>query len=218
MGYKGSYKTVNRKTIEPVATEDRDLSTLPNDAFFGDSLFERMLARFSRMGTANCLGCGERLSWNGRFCPTCLLEYKRAKTYECGACGKRLSDCDCSSAYLHRNRIPRAAKLLNYQAGESEAVENHIVRYLKVKDEKAVFRFFAAELQPSVERLIPSEGETVLSFIPRPRRRRAFYGFDQSFRLAEALGECLSLPVVTTLRRKRGTRAQKEQETMKERV
>ncbi|MBO5653776.1 MAG: ComF family protein, partial [Clostridia bacterium] len=147
-----------------------------------------------------------------------LLEYKRAKTYECGACGRRLGDCDCSSAYLHRNRIPRAAKLLNYQAGDGEAVENRIVHYLKRKDEKAVFRFFAAEMQTSVERLLPTEGEVVFSFIPRPRRRRAFYGFDQAKRLAEALSERLSLPVVTTLRRKRCTRAQKEQETMKERV
>lgn len=218
MRYKGSYRTISKKTWDLPATEGKDLTALPNDAFFGSSLLERVQAFFSRLGTAVCLGCGRRLSWNGRFCPTCLLEYKRAKTYECGACGRRLSECDCSSAYLYRNRVPRAAKLLNYQAGNGEAVENHIVRYLKTKDEKAHFRFFAAELQESVKRLIPSEGETVISFLPRSEKRKAKFGFDQAKRLAEALGECLELPVASTLCRKRGSTMQKEQETMKERL
>lgn len=198
--------------------EETDFAALPNEAFFGTSFFERVQAFFSRLGTAECLGCGMRLPFHGRFCPTCLLEYKRAKTYECGACGRRLSDCDCSSAYLYRNRVPRAAKLLNYQAGDREAVENRMIRHLKTKDEKAVFRFLAAELEASVRRLLPPTGETVLSYIPRSRRRKAEFGFDQAKRLAEALGERLSLPVVSTLRRTKGSTMQKEQETMKERL
>jgi ComF family protein len=218
VSYKGSYRTIGKKTWEAPTSEGADLSALPNDAFFGTSFVERVQACFSRLGTAVCLGCRRRLSWNGRFCPACLLEYKRAKNYECGACGRRLSDCDCSSAYLYRNRVPRAAKLLNYQAGNSEAVENRIIRYLKTKDEKALFRFFAAEMQGSIMRLIPPKGETVLSFVPRSQKRTAEFGFDQAKRLAEALGECLSLPVISTLRRKRGSTMQKEQETMKERL
>ena len=218
MGYKGSYRTIGKKTWTSPETEKTDFATLPNDAFFGTSLPERAQAFLSRLGTADCLGCGQRLPENGRFCSTCLLEYKRAKTYECGACGRPLSDCDCSSAYLYRNGVPRAAKLLNYQAGDGEAVENRIIRYLKRKDEKTVFRFFAAELETSVRRLLPPSGEVVLSFIPRARKRKAEFGFDQAKRLAEALGERLSLPVVPALRRAKGSTMQKEQETMRERL
>ncbi len=219
MGYKASYKTVGKKTlIESLPKSTEDLVALPNGAFYSDAPLERFLHRMMPLTPSNCVGCGRRMPDPFRFCPRCEPEYRRAKTWRCGVCSRPVSVCDCSSAYLFRNRIPRAAKLIHYQSGRKDAVENYIIFTLKRKDERVLFRFFAAELEESVRRLIPKSGETVLTFIPRPWVRRAEYGFDQSRRLAEALSERLGIPVVRTLRRALLTRTQKEQETMKERV
>lgn len=219
MGYKGSYKTVGRRTVRSsLPVQDEGLSALKNEAFYGRGLKEGLGRFLSRLSTANCLGCGRRLEEHFRFCEECLTEYERAKTWPCGVCGRELSGCDCSSAYLYRGRVVRAAKLLHYHSGETQAVENRIISTLKRKDERVLFRFFAAEMEASVRRLLPKEGEVVLTYIPRPRKRYAIYGFDQAKRLAEALGERLGVPMVRTLRRRRRVMAQKEQETMKARV
>lgn len=219
MGYKGSYKTIRKgKLQDPSEQPSEDLLSRCNDTFFAHTPFGRLERLMSRISTAVCLGCGRRLSRHLRFCAACEMEYRRAKTWQCGVCGRPLPDCDCSSAYLFRNHVPRAAKLLHYHTGNGDAVENRIILYLKRRDERAIFRFFAAEMKESVRRLIPKTGEVVLTFIPRPRDRRALFGFDQAERLAQALGECLSLPVLPSLKRVRFASSQKEQETMKERV
>ncbi len=219
MAYKGSYKkpTLSDMRCE-LDSEGVDLVSLHEDAFYGSTLGERMRRLVARIGVSVCLGCRERLPYGMRFCPECEAKYRRAKTWACGVCGRRLPDCTCSSAFLAANRVPRAVKLLHYHSGRPDAVENCIVLYLKKKDVLTVFRFFAAELERSVRRMLRPADDAVLSFIPRPKERRATYGFDQAQRLAQALEEILAIPVVKTLRRTNFMPAQKEMETMKERI
>ncbi len=170
-------------------------------------LRERVSA--ARLAVDRCLACSAVLSSGALFCDGCRAAYGEERSWECGSCGSRLSECACVPHRLEAASVHKLIKLLRYRTDLPEAVGNRAVYKLKRYPLMRAHTFFAAELAPSVERLLSPDSSYIVTHVVRTAKQRRKYGFDQSACLAEALAKRLGLPYDTLLARKKDSRVQK---------
>ena len=156
-----------------------------------------------------CIACGEVIGENEVFCEDCAEEYRAAKLSECGICGRSLSSCLCADTAFENSIIHKHVKLYRYISNDFEAVGNRILYRLKKNDISTCFRFLGDELAKTANKLLPLDDGYIISFMPRTPNRVLEYGFDQSKRIATEMGDALSIPVITALKRSVRAKPQK---------
>ncbi len=129
------------------------------------------------------------------FCKDCISGLYSLLNQNCLACGKTPLKCSCSET--------KGIRFLYYFG----SYESRMLTYMfKCYSQKNYVRFLAELLVSSC--LKSNEGFDGVTYVPRGWINRNKYGFDQSQKLAEEIGEILNIPVVHALKRK-GFRRQK---------
>lgn len=167
-----------------------------------------------------CGGCGEILSYEhgeAALCPACRLTYDRAKTESCPVCFSAMSECLCVPKLLRDVEAVGLCKLFRYSPSKSNQPQNRMLYTIKKQPVRRYMAFFASELTPIILRTLKDAGvehapsETVLVSVPRGRRAKSRYGFDQSEEICKFLSEKTGIPYASgVLRRKRGGKEQKK--------
>ncbi len=130
------------------------------------------------------------------LCYRCRVAWEREKGARCPECGLELSLCRCSSPLLKKVSVSEAVKLIAYRADRETAGRRSILA-LKKELNASALQFFASQLRHPLERHMEENGirpeDVVLCYIPRGRRNKAAYGFDQSEQLARRLADACGL-------------------------
>lgn len=107
-------------------------------------------------------------------------------------------------------------KLIFYRERRRKEPQNRLIYFLKKHPNRRMFRFLAGELLPLAEAELSALGlgekkeEAVLVPIPRGRKGRAEYGFDQAEFLCAELSRCLAVSVSPVIKRHLGGKEQKK--------
>ena len=154
-----------------------------------------------------CRGCGERFDIFSNpdplpLCSGCLARWATAKTASCVLCGEAIGTCHCMPTMLREAGCAALVKAVGYHPSEKCLPEGLILRCKRVRD-RALFRFFAADMQLPLWQTLDQTGDTgnvVVTYIPRRPRAIAEQGVDQACELARALGRALEIPTVRALK------------------
>ena len=166
-----------------------------------------------------CISCGKRIGVQEALCESCMLGFERAMRVQCHRCNLEYASCRCVPAVLRRAGAKDLIKLLAYTERADGKVAQRIVLGMKKKPHKRAVRFCAEELAASLRPILRERAEreadrasvpTVVTWLPRNRRNRREYGFDQAEALARAVAEQLALPALPLLVRCRDALPQKE--------
>ena len=162
-----------------------------------------------------CPVCREPLPLDsaGAFlCPICRSKIEFEKQKICKVCGQRAIDCLCKPKIL-KDANSDLLKLMFYEA-DSGGPSDRLVMYLKHFKDKRVFDYISDMLLSrlsEVERGISDEPQKYLfTFVPRSRKARVAYGFDQSEILAKMLAKRTGAAFAPTVKRSVFGKRQKE--------
>lgn len=173
--------------------------------------------RFFRV--RKCGGCGEILAYehcHDAFCPDCRLKWNRAKTETCPTCFQSAVECSCQPKYLSSTGVLTLRKLVFYSSKRESEPQNRIIYHIKKNPNHRYWTFLASELKPLAEEELSILGfsapyeDVVLVSVPRGRRSKATYGFDQSEQLCRFLSAAMRIPLANVLHRKFGGKEQKK--------
>ena len=173
--------------------------------------------RFLRV--RKCGGCGKILPYercHDALCNECQMRWNRAKTETCPTCLQSAVECTCQPKRLSATGVLTLRKLVHYVAAREAEPQNRIIYHIKKNPNHRYWRFLASELKPLVEEellvlgVTAPRGEVVLVSVPRGRRSRAIYGFDQSEELGRFLCAALGVPYASVFHRKFGGKEQKK--------
>lgn len=154
-----------------------------------------------------CARCGEILLPHlagTAFCDSCRIEWNAALTYSCNVCLKSAIECDCMPKALSSAGALCLRRLFFYDKDKSYSAPMSTIFWLKYKKSNRMASFIGEYVAQSVSAELESFGypENLDSFlvthVPRSRRAKALYGFDQSKMLARNVAkrigvECLSV-------------------------
>ena len=149
------------------------------------------------------------------FCPDCRRRWNIAKTESCSVCFQSVAECTCQPKALSSAGSLTLRKLFFYLAKREYEPQNRILYHIKKKPNRRLFLFLASELAPMAKQELSVLGmeelyeNAVIVSMPRGRRSRAVYGFDQSECLARSLGQIMHIPYESVLRRRFGGQVQK---------
>ena len=169
-----------------------------------------------------CGSCGEILRFEERdeaLCTSCALAFRVAKTESCSSCLKSVSECSCMPRGLERTGALCLRKLYFYKAEKGGAAQNRLLLNMKREPNRRVAKFVATELSHIIrDELssldIPLE-KLLLVSVPRGRRARRRYGFDQSELVCGQLSLVSSIPYAPIIKRTRRAVEQKKLERSK---
>lgn len=159
-----------------------------------------------------CVGCGELIAkdifdpCNLPLCEDCRTKWEKEKLERCPDCELEMTICGCSSKLLEKSGVNEAVKLFNYSV-KKRSVGKSAVLYMKKHNSNRAFEYFAVQLSHAVKRKTAgySSREVAVFSVPRSRKSRGEYGFDQSAllacKLAEKCGFQYVVPVVRSHKR-----------------
>ena len=166
-----------------------------------------------------CGGCRSILPYeqfHDAFCPECGLRWSVAKTEGCAVCGSSALECTCMPKGLSATGTLCLRKLFFYTPRKARQPQNRILYYLKKHPNRRMARFVAKELTQALEAELSSLGvsdraaEAGLVAVPRGRKGRAVYGFDQSVLLCRELSALSGIGQGFPLKRSFGGKEQKK--------
>ncbi len=150
------------------------------------------------------------------FCETCRKKWNQALAASCPHCLAPATECRCMPGELSALGVLFLGKLFFYSSDRQNAPENRLLYTLKHKPNKRLERFVAGELWRVLQtelKILDIESvsdEVILCPVPRGKRAKTEYGFDQSERILTALSECSGIPLVCLIRRNRQSAEQKK--------
>ena len=163
-----------------------------------------------------CGGCGEILPYERSqeaFCVECAHEWHKAKAENCPECLRVVTECTCAPRGLRG--VHSLKKLMFYHPKKHKEPQNKIIYLLKHRPNRRISAFVAKELAPSIRASLtecgvsePMEDVLIIS-VPRGRRSKTLYGFDQSELICKELATYMGLTYVSAIVRARGGREQK---------
>ena len=174
--------------------------------FFGNLLFP-----------PKCAGCRELIGKDIfdpcriPLCDECRAKWEKEKLERCPDCELEMTICNCSSKMLEKAGVEGAVKLFNYSV-KKRSVGKSAVLYMKKHNSHRAFEYFAAQLSYAVKRKTAgySNNEVAAFSVPRSRKSRREYGFDQSALLARKVaGKCGFQYVVPIVRSRKRAEEQK---------
>lgn len=140
-----------------------------------------------------CVGCGEILLprlVDTAFCDDCRIRWNASLTESCASCFKSALECDCMPKSLSKVGALCLRRVFFYDKVDSRSASMNTVFFLKHKKSKRVVRFVGEYMNKIIEDELRTLGypenkdDFVVTFVPRGRRSRILYGFDQSGLLA----------------------------------
>lgn len=162
-----------------------------------------------------CVGCGKILDgedFDRMFCADCRELYLTSKMEICPECALEAQGCRCMPKLLKKDKAIAFRKLFFYDKTKRSEPQNRLIYFLKANKPRRALREVAKELSALLRRELARSQSAlpiVLTFVPRSRRTRALYGFDQSERICKELSAFCGIELVSVIRRKRGGKPQK---------
>lgn len=156
-----------------------------------------------------CAGCGEILLprlVDTAFCDDCRIKWNASLTKSCETCFKSATECECMPKILSRAGALSLRRVFFYDKENSRRAPMSIIFWLKYRKSRRIVRFVGEYLNKNIEdELItldyPENKESfVVTFVPRSRRSRMLYGYDQSAMLAENLSRQTGIECIKALR------------------
>ena len=168
---------------------------------------KEFLANFVKV--RRCVRCGDilppRLA-DTAFCDDCRIEWNASLTYSCGECFKSALECECMPKSLSRAGALCLRRVFLYDKEDSHSASMSTVFWLKYKKSKRIVRFVGEYLSNNVKDELKTLGypenndRFAVTFVPRSRRSRILYGFDQSKMLPKSVAEQSGIEFVSAFR------------------
>lgn len=164
-----------------------------------------------------CGGCGEILPYErsrDAFCSDCTLRWQMAKAENCPNCLRVVTECTCTPNGLRD--VHSLRKLMFYHSKKYDEPQNKMIYLIKHRPNKRISAFVARELSTALREELASCGfaekmdDVILINVPRGRRARTQYGFDQSELVCRALSEVCEISYLDVIGRRRGGTEQKK--------
>lgn len=175
---------------------------------------------FKRLFKVNkCSACREILdiySFEHPFCPECERAIEIAKIESCPDCFKSMIDCTCQPKLLSQKGSLCLRKLYIYHTGKPKEPQNRYIYFLKHNTSKRAFAYAAQGLWRGLKSELAALGyvdsfeNCLITNVPRTKKALVKYGFDQSARICQAIGELSGVAYAPLLKRKFGGREQKK--------
>lgn len=147
------------------------------------------------LSVPKCVHCKERLDFENRaLCYKCELAFEEIKTRNCSKCSKLLSECFCTSEYLHSHFVKGVAKCFRYNVREDSNPANSLIFSLKRENRSDVLERCTAELVTALNHSLNIDESFVITNVPRRRKSIVRYGIDQSELLAKSLASWYGIP------------------------
>ena len=130
-----------------------------------------------------CAGCGERmLHRKTLMCETCRERYLDAKEEFCDFCGLSAPFCTCVPALLIVQGCSDYRKIAFYKTGGEMNAFRNMIYSVKKKYNLPLMQMFMHELSA-----LGADGlrDPIVTYIPRSRRAKRAYGYDQGKLLAK---------------------------------
>ncbi len=166
-----------------------------------------------------CIGCGELMQRDvldpcqNPLCYKCYSGWIQEKTQLCPDCGLTMSHCPCCPSGTRKAGIEKTLKLVNYPTDRMTAGRRSILNMKKRLDHRA-FRFFAEQLSVPLKAYMAEQRltreEVAVCHIPRGKKNKNRYGFDQAEELCRRLSALLEVRHLDILYRVSGGREQKK--------
>lgn len=156
-----------------------------------------------------CAACREILPpklVDTAFCDDCRIGWNVALTGSCGECFKSAIECECMPKPLSKAGALCLRRVFFYDKEDSRTAPMSTVFWLKHKKSKRIVRFVGEYINKNVEDELKTLGypenkdSFVVAFVPRSRRSRMLYGFDQAEMLAENLSKESGVRLVRAFR------------------
>ena len=163
--------------------------------------------------TRKCLICNEPISYDEEkpFCKNCMPQWKMLLELKCHRCGRKNDECTCLPSQIRESSKYGATWCVFYD-NHSKLVANNLVFKLKREYNRGIITFFASEMAKNLKSLTIRNGinykDAIITYAPRRKKGRYYYGFDHSKKLALSLGKILGVKVKRMLINK-GKKAQK---------
>lgn len=165
-----------------------------------------------------CASCRRILSpeeFDRALCSECEAAYRVAVTEGCSACLRSAIECTCQPRMMSSGGSLCLRKLFFYHSDKADEPQNRLIYFLKRTPAKRAFGFLAGELWEMIRGELDPLGvdassEAVITNIPRGRKARMLWGFDQSEEICKAISAQYGLPYAELIKRKRGGREQKK--------
>ena len=165
-----------------------------------------------------CGGCREILSFsesNNGLCGNCLMRWNIAKTETCPDCAQSAVECTCMPKVLSKTGALCLRKLYFYSPTKRREPQNRLLYFLKKNRNNRMSAFIAEELEDLVRAELnvleaDGKGQCVIVCVPRSRRAKNTYGFDQSVTVCRELSRITEIPFCEAIGRKKGGKEQKK--------
>ncbi len=164
-----------------------------------------------------CGGCGEILPYErsrDAFCSECVRAWHIAKAENCPNCLRVVTECTCTPNGLRGVRSLR--KLIFYHSKKYDEPQNKMIYLIKHRPNKRISAFVAKELSAALREELAVCGfsdqtsDVIVLNVPRGRRSKTLYGFDQSELVCRALSKECGLSYLDAIGRRRGGMEQKK--------
>ena len=169
-----------------------------------------------------CVGCRELMEYerNGdAFCAACREKWDRARISECKTCLRVASGCECMPKRLSESGALCLRKIFIYDREETDSVQNKLIYFLKKNNNRRAVGFISGEIsqiltEPAKNIGIPPE-DIILTFVPRSKKAKLNYGFDQSEIICKELSRISGTGFLPVISRKRLRTGEKSPEQKK---
>ena len=135
------------------------------------------------------------------LCDRCRLAWEREKGEQCPDCGLEYLFCRCATKRMRDMNVSEAIKLVSYRKDKMTAGRWSIL-YMKKHANHRAFDFFAEQLSYPLKQYMEQNQiqaeDARLCYVPRGKKNRRVWGFDQSEQLCRrvsALCNVEALPV-----------------------
>ncbi|MBQ7353078.1 MAG: ComF family protein [Clostridia bacterium] len=162
----------------------------------------------------DCIVCGEPISYDNidYVCEDCEEDWYNLLTTRCNSCGNERDLCFCLPNLVKEINDSLAIWCVFYDK-EKNPNANRIFFDLKKKGYRSVVKVMAEYISKVLISYCYAHNikykTFAITYVPRRKSMRRYYSFDQSEKLAKALGKLLNLPTFSCLDNK-GRKEQKK--------
>lgn len=150
-----------------------------------------------------CAGCGERIR-EGALCEGCFAQFRQSLEAPCPSCGRKTALCRCTA--LDGGALA-VYSLLPYRPGQNGAAER-ILLARKQRLDPTVEALLSELLAPLCSCAIAEnggDGEWIITYPPRSKKKQHEVGHDQSCEMAKRLSRFTGIPMIACLERMSGS-------------
>ena len=152
----------------------------------------------------DCVICGEPISYEGEepICADCEEDWYKFLTTRCNTCGRERELCHCMPKQVLEISNSMVIWCAFYD-NEANPNANQIFFDLKKKGYYPLVRLIAERISQVLISACCARGimykSYAITYVPRRKSMRRFHMFDQSEKIARALGKILDIPVFSCM-------------------